>query len=162
VSADRHVMGERDAEIVRLCDLGFLTLEEIGQRFGITRQRVYQIYQASGATKKRRRPKKLPRLQYCSLTNEWFLPSKQTSHRRENHPGFQCTDHDPEKMRAIIAAYQSGMTLRNMVKTFGYANVNTLSGILIHMRRKHGIPVRSQRYRLNLTPPPVTREIALR
>ena len=65
VGRDRFLLGEREAEVVRLrfgIDGGQpMTLEDIGARFGITRERVRQIEQK--AMRKLRHPSRRNQLQ---------------------------------------------------------------------------------------------------
>jgi hypothetical protein len=46
-------VSERDREMVRLYEAGELTLAEIGQRFGVSRQRVHQVLRRAGVRTRR-------------------------------------------------------------------------------------------------------------
>lgn len=132
---------ERDAEITRLVAEGWLSLEEIGQRFGITRERVRQIAKRNGQSRNHvyvpARPR-FGRLVVCSHCGALVPMGTLRRHNEEkDHKTFPRQKLRPSDLRLIREAYLRGLGYKTLGALFGVHQENIKQHVV-----RMGIPRR--------------------
>ena len=114
---------ERDAAIARLVDEGEMTLEDIGARYGITRERARQVAKRLGSERHwiptPARPRIVPG-RVCRYCDERVPLGRRRTHNKDRGHGWALS---LDECGLVAEAYRVGLGYEEIARIFGVTHM---------------------------------------